>query len=72
MLYKNDINKALDYVARGVTPDLDAYTLAVIAGALAAARHPQLVQTLEIMNKYANTSGKFLTISIKDLTTQIK
>ncbi|XP_075992321.1 thioester-containing protein 1 allele R1-like [Anticarsia gemmatalis] len=60
VLYKNNINKALDFIARGVSPDLDAYTLAVIGGALATARHPQLTQTLEIMNKYANTSGSTL------------
>lgn len=60
VLYKNNINKALDFVARGVSPNLDAYTLAVIGGALATTRHPQLTQTLEIMDKYANTSGSTL------------
>lgn len=57
MLYKNNINKALDFIGRGMSPDLDAYSLAVIGGAFAATRHPQLTQTLEIMDKYANTTG---------------
>lgn len=57
VLYKNNINKAVDFVARGVSPDLDAYSLALIGGALAVTRHPQLTQTLEIMDKYANTTG---------------
>uniref|UniRef100_A0A2A4K0R1 TEP1-F n=1 Tax=Heliothis virescens TaxID=7102 RepID=A0A2A4K0R1_HELVI len=60
VLYKNNINKAIDYLARGVSPELDAYSLAVIAGAFAVARHPQLQQTLEIMDKYANTTGSTL------------
>ncbi|XP_049691725.2 thioester-containing protein 1 allele R1 [Helicoverpa armigera] len=60
VLYKNNINKAIDYLARGVSPDMDAYSLAVIAGAFAVARHPQLTQTLEMMDKYANTTGSTL------------
>lgn len=60
VLYKNNINKAVDFVARGVSPDLDAYSLALIGGALAVTRHPQLTQTLEIMDKYANTTGSTL------------
>lgn len=58
VLYKNNINKAVDYIARRLAPELDAYSLAVIGGALAVARHPQLTQTLEMMDKYANTTGK--------------
>ncbi|CAH0603133.1 unnamed protein product [Chrysodeixis includens] len=60
VLYKNNINKALDYVVKGLSPKLDAYSLAVIGGALAVARHPQLTQTLEMMDKYANTTGSTL------------
>ncbi|XP_022820433.1 CD109 antigen-like [Spodoptera litura] len=60
VLYKNNINKAVDFVARGLSPDLDAYTLALIGGALSVTRHPQLTQTLEIMDKYANTTGSTL------------
>lgn len=39
-------------------PALDAYTLGVISGALAAARNTQSTLALQMMDKYANTSGK--------------
>ncbi|KAJ8726365.1 hypothetical protein PYW07_001063 [Mythimna separata] len=60
VLYKNNINKAVDYIARGLSPELDAYSLALVGGALAVVRHPQLTQTLEMMDKYANTTGSTL------------
>ncbi|XP_045774990.1 C3 and PZP-like alpha-2-macroglobulin domain-containing protein 8 [Maniola jurtina] len=56
VLYKNAMNKALDFLAKNLSPELDAYSLAVTSSALAAARHPQATQALQIMDKYANTS----------------
>ncbi|CAK1549918.1 unnamed protein product [Leptosia nina] len=58
--YKNAINKAVDYVARHITDDLDAYTLAIITSALTAARHPQAQRALQLMEKYANTTDSTL------------
>lgn len=57
VLYKNAMNKALDFLAKSLSPELDAYSLALLSCALAAARHPQATQALQIMDKYANTSG---------------
>ncbi|XP_004927018.1 C3 and PZP-like alpha-2-macroglobulin domain-containing protein 8 [Bombyx mori] len=56
-LFKNNINKAVDYVARGLTASLDAYSLAVSGAALAAARHQHATLALQIMDKYTNTTG---------------
>ncbi|XP_023935608.2 thioester-containing protein 1 allele S3 isoform X2 [Bicyclus anynana] len=56
ILYKNAMNKALDFLAKNLSPELDAYSLALTSSALAAARHPQATLALQIMDKYANTS----------------
>lgn len=58
ILYKNVINKALDYIARSISPDMDAYSLALAGSALANAKHPQATQALQMMDKYANATGK--------------
>ncbi|CAH4004421.1 unnamed protein product [Pieris brassicae] len=56
ILYKNAISKAVDYVGRHISEDLDAYTLAVVTSALTAARHPQAQRALQLLEKYANTT----------------
>ncbi|CAG5022083.1 unnamed protein product [Parnassius apollo] len=56
VLYKDEINKAVDYIARGLSPDLEPYALAVIAYALAAVRHPQASRALQMMDKYVNST----------------
>ncbi|XP_013181291.1 PREDICTED: C3 and PZP-like alpha-2-macroglobulin domain-containing protein 8 [Papilio xuthus] len=60
VLYKEQINKGVEYVARGLAPDLDAYALAAAASALAAARHPQAGLALQMMDKYVNSSDSTL------------
>ncbi|XP_026487589.2 thioester-containing protein 1 allele S3-like [Vanessa tameamea] len=60
VLYKNAINKATDSLARALSADLDAHSLAALAGALAAARHPQAAQALQLLDQYANTTGSAL------------
>ncbi|XP_072936646.1 thioester-containing protein 1 allele S3-like isoform X2 [Epargyreus clarus] len=56
VLYKNAINKAVDFIARNVSEEMDAYTLAAAASALAATQHPQAAQALDLMDRYANTT----------------
>ncbi|XP_063529848.1 thioester-containing protein 1 allele R1-like [Cydia strobilella] len=51
------VQQTSDYVAGSLSPEQDAYSLAVSAGALAAARHPQAATALEMMDRYANASG---------------
>lgn len=60
ILYKNNINKATDYLAKALDPSMDAYTLAVVGAALTAAKHSQGVLALQMMDKYANTTGTTL------------
>ncbi|KAJ0181857.1 hypothetical protein K1T71_002579 [Dendrolimus kikuchii] len=60
ILYKNNINKATDYLAKGLDPSLDAFTLAIVSAALTAAKHSQGVLALQMMDKYANTTGSTL------------
>lgn len=57
MLYKEQINKGVEFIARGLAADLDAYSLAAAASALAAARHPQAGLALHMMDRYVNSSG---------------
>lgn len=57
-LYKNTMNKAIDYVAKALSPNLDAYSLTLVWCALANARHPQASQVLQYLDKYSNTTGK--------------
>ncbi|VVD02140.1 unnamed protein product [Leptidea sinapis] len=56
VLYKNTINKAVNYIAQHLSADLDAYTLAVVSYALTAARHPQASEALQHLEKRANTT----------------
>ncbi|CAH0748966.1 unnamed protein product [Diatraea saccharalis] len=58
--YKNEINKAVDYLAKELSPSLDAYTLAVVSNALAAAKHPDAAIALLYMDKYVNNTGSTL------------
>ncbi|KPJ15105.1 CD109 antigen [Papilio machaon] len=60
VLYKEQINKGVEFIARGLSPDLDAYALAAAASALAEARHPQAVLALQMMDKYVNSSDSTL------------
>ena len=59
MLYKNAINKAQDYIAKSLSAELDAFSLALASSALAAARHPQAAEALQLMDKYANSTGNY-------------
>ncbi|XP_041986950.1 CD109 antigen-like [Aricia agestis] len=70
VLYKNAINKALDFVAKNISPDLDPFSLAVASTALAAARHPQATTTLQVMEKYANSTDGMLFWSRKIVGTE--
>ncbi|XP_028159271.1 CD109 antigen-like [Ostrinia furnacalis] len=58
--YKNALNKAVDYLAKGLTPFLDAYALAVVGNALAVAKHPEASVALQYMDKYVNNTGSTL------------
>ncbi|KAL0849223.1 hypothetical protein ABMA28_013556 [Loxostege sticticalis] len=58
--YKNAINKAVDFLAKGLTSFLDPYTLAVVGNALAVAKHPDAPTTLQYMDKYVNNTGSTL------------
>lgn len=58
ILYQNAISKAVDFLARAVTDNLDAYSLAVMSTAFGDTRHPFATKTLQMMEKYANASGK--------------
>lgn len=58
MLQKNSVNKAIDFVARGLSDRLDAYSLALAASALAAAKHPQASLALNMLDSHANASGR--------------
>ncbi|CAG4944809.1 unnamed protein product [Colias eurytheme] len=60
VLYKNAINKGVDYIARHLSDELDAQALALAAAALAAARHPQATRALELMDRYSNTTASAL------------
>ncbi|XP_038206788.1 C3 and PZP-like alpha-2-macroglobulin domain-containing protein 8 isoform X2 [Zerene cesonia] len=60
VLYKNAINKGVDYIARHLSGELDAQALALAAAALAAARHPQATRAIELMDQYANTTASTL------------
>ncbi|CAH0725826.1 unnamed protein product, partial [Brenthis ino] len=60
MLYKNAINKAQDFLAKSLSAELDAFSLAVAGSALATARHPQAAQALLFLEKYANTTATTL------------
>ncbi|KAJ2953639.1 hypothetical protein O0L34_g1251 [Tuta absoluta] len=60
ILYRNTISKALDYVARGLSPDLDTYSLALVASALANARHPEITEALRLLDKRSNSTGSTL------------
>lgn len=63
ILYQNAISKAVDFLARGVNDNLDAYSLAVMSTAFGDTRHPFATKTLQMMDKYANTSGKLSDMS---------
>lgn len=58
ILYKDNILRAQEFLTKDLSPNLDAYTLGVISGALATARNSQSSLALQMMDKYANTSGK--------------
>ncbi|CAH0404826.1 unnamed protein product [Chilo suppressalis] len=58
--YKNAINKAVDFLAKELSPSLDAYTLAVVSSALAAAKHPDASIAIQYMDKYINNTGTTL------------
>ncbi|XP_052755570.1 thioester-containing protein 1 allele R1-like isoform X2 [Galleria mellonella] len=57
ILYKDNIDSGVEYIARGLSPQLDAYTLAVAASALAAARSPHATIALQMLDQYGNTTG---------------
>ncbi|CAG9098707.1 unnamed protein product [Plutella xylostella] len=56
-LHKNAINKAVDYIARALSDELDAYSLAVVANALAMTRHPQASKALQLLEPHTNGTG---------------
>ncbi|XP_026329682.1 CD109 antigen-like isoform X2 [Hyposmocoma kahamanoa] len=60
ILYQNAISKAVDFLARGVNDNLDAYSLAVMSTAFGDTRHPFATKTLQMMDKFANTSATTL------------
>ncbi|XP_049864919.1 CD109 antigen-like isoform X2 [Pectinophora gossypiella] len=60
ILYRNAISKALEYVARELSPDLDAYTLALVSYALALDRHPRTSEALQLLDKHSNATGSTL------------
>ncbi|XP_013188878.2 C3 and PZP-like alpha-2-macroglobulin domain-containing protein 8 [Amyelois transitella] len=60
ILYKSNIDNAADFLSQGLSPSLDAYTLAVTAHALAVAQHPQAKLALQMMDQYVNSSGSTL------------
>ncbi|CAH2104661.1 unnamed protein product [Euphydryas editha] len=60
LLFASAVDKATEYLSRALSPALGAPALAALAGALAAARHPQAAQALQLLERYANTSGSAL------------
>ncbi|CAG9566895.1 unnamed protein product [Danaus chrysippus] len=56
-LYKNAMNKALDYLADKVSESLEAPTLALVGAALAAARHPRAALALKALETHAHSDG---------------
>ncbi|XP_053625843.1 thioester-containing protein 1 allele S3-like [Plodia interpunctella] len=60
ILYRSNVDNAAEYLSQGLSPSLDAYTLAVTAHALAVAQHPQAKLALQMMDQYVNSSGSTL------------
>ncbi|KAM3964840.1 thioester-containing protein 1 allele R1 [Aphomia sociella] len=57
ILYKENIDSGAEYIASALSPQLDAYSLSLAAGALAAARSPHAARALQMLDRYGNTTG---------------